>query len=90
MEVGAEIGEEFEGNGRIVCSRLPSGLAATTTHFGPYQGLSSAYSAIETWCKAHGRKFKGTAWEIYGHWEDAWNRDSSKIRTDVFQLIESG
>ena len=30
----------------------------------------------------------GPNWEIYGHWVDEWNRDPSKIRTDVFYLIK--
>jgi hypothetical protein len=29
------------------------------------------------------------SWEIYGHWEESWNTDPSKIRTDVFHLLEN-
>src|SRR5437763_728362 len=28
-------------------------------------------------------------WEIYGHWEESWNTDSSKIRTDVVYLLDA-
>lgn len=87
VEVGAEVSEPFTGNGRVRCSQLPGGTVATTVHFGPYQRLGEAHAAIREWCAAHGYRFSGTLWEIYGHWEESWNTDSSKIRTDVFHLL---
>jgi effector-binding domain-containing protein len=87
VEVGAEIAEPFTGNERIHCSQLPGGAVATTVHFGPYQRLRDAHAAIREWCANHGRERSSTRWEIYGHWEESWNRDSSKIRTDVFHLL---
>ena len=88
IEVGAEVSERFAGNERIHCSQLPTGTVATTVHFGPYGRLGDAHSAIDEWCANHGRQFSGTSWEIYGHWEEDWNNDSSKIRTDVFHLLD--
>lgn len=90
VEVGAEITERFDGDDRVVCSQLPSGFVATVAHFGPYERMSLAYQAIENWCISHHRLMTGVAWEIYGHWQDDWNRDSSKIRTDVYALINEG
>jgi effector-binding domain-containing protein len=87
VEVGAEVSEPFTGNERIHCSQLPAGVVATTAHFGPYGQLGNAHSAIREWCASHQRQFSGTSWEIYGHWEESWNNDSSKIRTDVFHLL---
>ena len=87
IEVGAEVSAPFTGNERIHCSQLPGGAVATTVHFGPYGGLRDAHVAIREWCARHGHRFSGTCWEIYGHWEESWNRDSSKIRTDVFHLL---
>jgi len=87
VEVGAEISEPFTGNERIHCSQLPGGAAATTVHFGPYGRLGEAHVAIREWCARHGHRFSGTSWEIYGHWEDSWNNDPTKIRTDVFHLL---
>jgi len=88
VEVGAEVSEPFTGNERIHCSQLPGGTVATTVHFGPYGGLGDAHAAIREWCATHGRRFLGICWEIYGHWEGSWNNDVSKIRTDVFHLLE--
>lgn len=88
VEVGAEVSEPFTGNERIHCSQLPGGLVATTVHFGPYGQLRDAHAAIREWCASHGRHLSGTCWEIYGHWEPSWDADPSKIRTDVFHLLQ--
>ena len=87
VEVGAEVSEPFTGNERIHCSQLPGGRVVTTVHFGPYQHLSNAHAAICEWCARNGHRCSGVSWEIYGHWEENWNTDSSKIRTDVFYLL---
>ena len=87
VEVGAEVSEPFTGNERIHCSQLPEGQVVTTTHFGPYERLGDAHRAICQWCIDQGREPTGIYWEIYGHWEESWNTDSSKIRTDVFYLL---
>ena len=88
VEVGAEVSEPFAGNERVHCSRLPAGRVVTTVHFGPYQLLSGAHAAICEWCVRHGHRCSGVSWEIYGHWDESWNSDSSKIRTDVFYLLD--
>lgn len=87
VEVGAEVSEPFAGNERIHCSQLPGGKVATTVHFGPYPRLRDAHAAIREWCDRDGHRFSGTSWEIYGHWEESWNNDPSKIRTEVFHLL---
>ena len=87
IEVGAEVGEPFAGNDRVHCSQLPAGCVATTAHFGPYPRLSEAHAAIRQWCAGQGHTLTDTSWEIYGHWEESWNTDPSKIRTDVFYLL---
>ena len=87
VEVGAEVSEPFAGNARIHCSQLPAGRVVTTVHFGPYGRLADAHTAIRQWCAEHGHRCSGVSWEIYGHWDESWNTDSSKIRTDVFYLL---
>jgi|SRR5579871_2910990 len=89
VEVGAEVSERFAGNDRVHCSQLPSGRVATATHFGPYGRLGEAHSAVRGWCDTQGLRLSGVCWEIYGHWEESWNKDPSKIRTDVFHLLAS-
>ena len=87
VEVGAEVSEPFAGNDRVQCSQLPAGRVATTVHFGPYPRHSEAHAGIRQWCAGHGHRLSGISWEVYGHWEESWNADPSKIRTDVFQLL---
>ena len=88
VEVGAEIQEPFAGNERVHCSSLPKGRAATMTHFGPYSGLGETHAAIRQWCTEQGHVLTGISWELYGHWDESWNKDASKIQTDVFYLLQ--
>lgn len=87
LEVGVELAAPFAGHGEVVGSATPAGLVATTTHYGPYGQLHKAHEAIHQWCADHGYTLAGPSWEVYGHWEDEWNNDPTKIRTDVFYLL---
>lgn len=87
VEAGAEVSERFVGNDRVHCSQLPAGRAATATHFGPYARLGEVHSKVRHWCAEHGHRLSGVCWEIYGHWDESWSADPSKIRTDVFHLV---
>jgi effector-binding domain-containing protein len=60
---------------------------ATTTHHGPYGRLNEAHDGIRSWCHENGYTLAGPNWEVYGHWQDDWNSDPSRIRTDVFYLV---
>jgi effector-binding domain-containing protein len=89
LEVGVELEAPFGGHGEVVGSSTPAGTVATTTHLGPYGLLHEAHDAIRQWCRNNGYTVKGPNWEIYGHWKDEWNSDSSKITTDVFYLVDA-
>jgi effector-binding domain-containing protein len=84
LEIGVVMIEPFASDGPVICSQTPGGTVATAVHFGPYNRLGDAHDAIQDWCDAQGRKRAGPFWEIYGHWTD----DPSKLRTDVFYLLE--
>ena len=62
--------------------------AATTVHFGPSPRLFETHDRIRQWCAGHGHRPAGISWEIYGHWDESWNANPSKIRTDVFYLLQ--
>jgi effector-binding domain-containing protein len=74
----------FAAVGAVQPTSLPAGEVATTTHWGNYAGLGAAHDAVIAWCQQHGRRLSGTSWEVYGHWTD----DESRLRTDVFYLLE--
>jgi hypothetical protein len=87
LDVGVEVAAAFAGEGEVVGGILPRGMAAVTTHLGPYHQLGGAHEAIQAWCAANSRRLAGPSWEIYGHWQDEWNRDPTLIRTDVNYLL---
>ena len=49
----------------ILAETLPSGPAAATIHFGPYDQLQDAYAAVEEWIAANGFRQNGAPWEAY-------------------------
>lgn len=87
LEVGVEVAAPFAGHGEVVGSATPAGQVAATTHCGPYSELHEAHSAIHSWCARNGHDLAGPKWEIYGHWQDDWSSDPTKIRTDVCYLL---
>ena len=87
LEVGAELDVPFREEGELVASATPAGLTAHATHYGPYDQLGRTHRAIVDWCRAGGHRLVGPSWEIYGHWQEAWNNDPTKIRTDVFYQV---
>lgn len=88
LDVGVEMDAPFAGHGEVVGSSTPAGRVATAVHFGPYDRLSEVHRAVRRWCTDHGHTIAGPIWEVYGHWMEEWNSDPSKIRTDVFYLLE--
>ena len=89
LEIGVELETPLAAaHGEVTPSALPAGDVATVTHLGPYQRLGEAHEAIHQWCMANGREPVRPCWEMYGHWVDEWNRDPSKIRTDVYYLLK--
>jgi AraC family transcriptional regulator len=49
----------------VVQDTLPGGPAVVTLHAGPYETLSDAYAAVETWIESHGLQSAGAPWESY-------------------------
>jgi effector-binding domain-containing protein len=81
---GVGVTVPFAAVGNVEATSLPVGEVATATHWGSYAGLGAAHDAVAAWCRSHGRRRTGTRWEVYGHWVE----DESKVRTDVFYLLE--
>jgi AraC family transcriptional regulator len=62
----AALGKDSSGGAADVrADTLPGGPAATTTHAGPYEGLTSAHAAVQQWIEAQGFKASGAPWEVY-------------------------
>jgi effector-binding domain-containing protein len=82
FETGFPVPEPVEGEGRVIAGELPGGLAAVTTHVGPYEGLQDVHAAIGEWVLAHGHDPGGAVWEVY-ETSPADEEDSSRWRTEV-------
>lgn len=89
VEIGVELERPFAGGGEVVASATPAGRVVSTTHLGPYPRLGEAHDAVRDWCKAQNLPLAGPNWEVYGHWDPAWDKDPSQIRTDVFYLLRN-
>ena len=89
LEIGAEVSSPFPGAGEVYASATPAGDVASITHLGPYHTLGLAHDAVQQWCTTQNLELAGPSWEVYGHWQDEWNRDPSKIRTDIFYALKA-
>jgi len=87
LEAGVECSTPFAEAGEVLRSAIPGGEVVSVPHFGPYSRLTAAHQAILTWCKAHEYQLAGPSWELYGHWDAAWDADPSLIRTDVYYQV---
>ena len=85
VEFGVGVAGSFSPSGRVVCSDVPGGIVATTTHWGDYGALGAAHDAVVAWCRAEGHTVAGVSWEVYGHWSD----DPATRRTDVYHLLQA-
>jgi effector-binding domain-containing protein len=83
VEIGVEVAEPFTSIGRVVCSTLPAGRVATTTHRGSYEDLATAHEAVIEACARRGLRRLGPRWEIYGH----WNETSPEQEVEIYYLV---
>ncbi|WP_020524760.1 GyrI-like domain-containing protein [Catelliglobosispora koreensis] len=83
VEAGFPVQHTFIRDRRVVMSALPAGMAAVTTHFGPYEQLSDAYKDVQAWLDVHGFQQAGPHWEVY-YSDPASEPDPATWRTDVF------
>jgi effector-binding domain-containing protein len=83
VEVGVEVAETLPVTGAVMMSALPAGLAAGTTHRGPYEDIFAAHQAVLRWCTAQRREITGERWEVYGDWHE----DPAQLETMVFYRL---
>jgi AraC family transcriptional regulator len=65
IDAGMPIAAPTQGEDDIRADTLPGGLAAVTTHAGPYDQLSDAHAAVQQWIEAEGLIAEGAPWESY-------------------------
>jgi AraC family transcriptional regulator len=70
-------------SGDVRADTLPGGLAATTTHTGPYDKLNETHAAVQQWIEAEGLTAAGAPWEVYVT-DPADYPDPKDWKTEVF------
>lgn len=65
IEAGFTVVDPVPGMGRVRPGELPGGEALVTIHEGPYGEVAAAYTAMQEWLTAHGRKGAEAMWEFY-------------------------
>ncbi len=85
-EIGWPVPATFSGDGDIVASSLPAGRVAVVSYFGPYEGVSEAYEAVQQWCAERNLHPAGAPWESYLT-DPETEPDTSKWQTDVYQPV---
>jgi effector-binding domain-containing protein len=83
LEAGVQVLSPLPPSQTVYTSETPSGRVATTTHWGSYDELPLAHTAIARSIIANGLLAAGPNWEVYGDWDD----DPAKVRTDVYYLL---
>jgi effector-binding domain-containing protein len=83
VDFGVQVVRSFPDSQEVICTEVPGGEVAMTTHIGSYGKLAAAHQAINSWRAATGRTFGGYSWEIYGDWTD----DETKLETQVAYLL---
>lgn len=72
----------------VFLETLPGGLAATTTHIGPYDKLMETHSAVERWVRAQGFSIRGAVWESYVT-DPGQHPDPKDWKTEIFLPLSS-
>lgn len=88
IEVGIPVAERFTPTDeRVRPSTLPGGPKLVSWHIGPYDTLSDAFDALESYAEALGRAYE-PGWEVYyvGPEDEP---DPAKWRTEVILPLAS-
>jgi hypothetical protein len=80
IEAGVEIHTDFRPTEDVHAARTPAGRVATVTHWGAYDQMQPAHSALDAWCAAHGEPRGQVRREVYGD----WSADPNQLRTDIY------
>jgi effector-binding domain-containing protein len=83
LEIGVQITTPLPPSDVVFASETPAGRVAMTTHWGAYEDLPLAHTAIARSVISNGMQVAGPNWEVYGDWDE----DPEKRRTDVYYLL---
>ena len=87
LEAGIPVAAHLPEQGRVRAGTLPGSEAAVTSHYGPYEGLVAAGTALAKWTTAQGREASGPNWEVYVT-DPGMEPDPAKWRTDLYKPLK--
>jgi effector-binding domain-containing protein len=83
FECGVAVEAPFAGLGDVQPGELGGVEAAVGLHIGPYDSLHVAYSQMQAWIVAQGRRPASTMWEVYLT-DPEEEPDPARWRTEVY------
>ncbi len=86
LDIGVEVAAALPADVSdldVNAAETPGGRVATVAHWGPYEELTLAHTAIARQCFAAGLRVAGPSWEVFG--DEAAGPEGR--RTDVFYLL---
>ena len=89
IEAGLPVSAAVPGEGDVRTDTLPGGPAASTSHAGPYDGLTAAHAAVQVWIEERGLRVAGAPWEVYVT-DPAEHPDPRDWRTQIFWPLAAG
>ncbi len=75
--------EPAVGTTRVQAGELPSCVAATVTHTGPYENLKETWMALTEWMASQGLEAADAPWEVYVT-DPSGEPDRSKWQTQIY------
>lgn len=87
VEAGFPVERFSEPTGDVVLGELPGGSVARAVHVGPYESLSSTYTALEDWLAGQGLRPTAGMWECYLT-DPASEPNPARWRTEIFCPVE--
>lgn len=87
LEIAIPVATPIVESDRVKNRMVPGGMAACTTHLGPYEEITTAYQAIQGWLQEFGHESTGMCWEVYMTDPDE-TPDPAEYQTDIYWLIK--
>ncbi len=87
FEIGFPVAKAITEEGRVINSKLPAVKVVRSVYQGPYDGLGTAWGAVQQWVRENGHGETGRFWESYLNNPDEV-KDARDYRTELNWIIE--
>ena len=87
MAAAIPVSHAAASDGKVMPGMIQPGNAVLVHHYGSYEKMGNAYSAIHQYIAKNNKKVTGPSWEIYMVAPGA-EKDTAKWRTDIYFPVE--